>query len=318
MASHLFEPNVPPPGGESGRRLPPWIRVRIEAGGNRARTQRLVEGLRLNTVCQEAHCPNIWECWGRGTATFMILGDRCTRACGFCAVDTRRPLPPDPGEPQRVAEAIAGMGLRYAVITSVARDDLPDEGAGHFALVIEAVRAASPEIVIEVLTPDFSAREELVDIVLAARPDVFNHNIETVRRLQGEVRSVATYEGSLSVLRYAAEAGSDVTTKSGLMLGLGEGESEVEQTLRDLREAGCSVVTIGQYLRPSPKHLPVRRWAAPEEFDEWARRATALGFVHVASGPMVRSSYHADSFVPGAASPPSRSRTAIRAADTGP
>jgi len=308
MASHVLEPNAPPPGNESGRSLPPWIRVRVGAGDNRARTRRLVEGLRLNTVCQEAHCPNIWECWGRGTATFMILGDRCTRACGFCAVDTRRPLPPDPDEPERVAEAVASMGLRYAVITSVARDDLPDEGAAHFARVIEAVRAASPGIVIEVLTPDFNAREELVDTVLEARPDVFNHNIETVRRLQDEVRSVATYEGSLSVLRHAGKAGDGVTTKSGLMLGLGESQSEIEQTLRDLRQAGCSVVTIGQYLRPSPKHLPVRRWAPPEEFQEWGRRATAMGFAHVASGPMVRSSYHAEDFAPHLAGPASALR----------
>ncbi len=296
MVSYDHEPNAPPP--EGGRRLPPWIRVRIGAADDRPKTSRILASLRLRTVCEEAHCPNLGECWGRGTAAFMILGERCTRACRFCAVDTRRPLPPEPDEPERVAAAVVSMGLRHVVVTSVARDDLPDEGAGHFAAVIRAIRRESPETVVEVLTPDFNGRAELIDVVLEAEPDIFNHNVETVRRLQATVRSRATYERSLAVLKYAAERGGETVTKSGIMLGLGEREEEIDETLRDLRSAGCRVVTIGQYLRPGPKYLPVARWVTPGEFERWGRRATELGFIHVASGPLVRSSYQADAFRP--------------------
>lgn len=267
-----------------------------------AATRGLLDALQLHTVCESAQCPNHWECWSQGTATFMIAGDRCTRACGFCAVTTAKPFPLAPDEPGRVAEATRRMRLRHVVITAVARDDLPDGGADHFRQTIEAVRAANPGIVIEVLTPDFNDRDEAIATVLAARPEVFNHNLETVRRLTPVVRSRATYDRSLSVLRKAKARGvAGLRTKSGLMLGLGETEAEVVAALRDLRGVGCDMLTLGQYLQPTRAHLPVVEFVTPEAFDALGRTARGLGFIHVASGPKVRSSYHADQFQAGPA-----------------
>jgi lipoic acid synthetase len=278
-------------------RLPEWLRIKLPTTQSYAATRSLLGELRLHTVCESAKCPNHWECWSRGTATFMIAGDRCTRACGFCAVDTAKPLPLEPDEPQRVAEATRRMRLRHVVITAVARDDVPDGGAAHFAQTIEAVRAANSGIVIEVLTSDFNDRDDAIDTVLAARPHLFNHNLETVRRLTPTVRSRATYDRSLSVLRKAKAHGEPgMFTKSGLMLGLGEHDDEVLTALRDLRGVGCDVLTLGQYLQPTRTNLPVVEFVSPAKFAAFGDAARELGFVHVASGPMVRSSYHADEF----------------------
>lgn len=278
-------------------RLPDWLRFQLPTTDGFAQTRALLEELKLHTVCQSAKCPNHWECWSKGTATFMIAGDRCTRACGFCAVTTARPLALEADEPARVAEATRRMRLRHVVITAVARDDLVDGGADHFRQTIEAVRKLNPETIIEVLTPDFNDRDSAIDAVLAARPHIFNHNLETVRRLTPKVRSRATYERSLSVLaKVKARSGNALYTKSGLMLGLGETEQELYTALSDLRQAGCDVLTLGQYLQPTLKHLPVLEYSTPARFTEHAQRARELGFVHVASGPMVRSSYHADEF----------------------
>jgi lipoic acid synthetase len=280
---------------ESRPRLPLWLRGRLPTSETFARTQALVGELNLHTVCQSAQCPNHWECWSRGTATFMIGGDRCTRACAFCAVTTAKPLPLDLDEPGRVAEAARRLGLRHVVITSVARDDLPDGGAEHFRRTIEAVRASNPATVIEVLTPDFLDRDASIACVLSARPRVFNHNLETVRRLTPTVRSRATYDRSLRVLRKArVMADGETLTKSGLMLGLGETEAEVLTALTDLRAAGCELLTLGQYLQPSRRHLPVVEYLSPERFAWFGARARELGFQHVASAPRVRSSYHAE------------------------
>ena len=291
-------------------RLPAWLRNRLPTSRSYATTRRLLGELRLHTVCESARCPNHWECWARGTATFMIGGDRCTRACGFCAVNTARPLPLDPEEPARVAEAARRMRLRHVVITAVARDDLPDGGAAHFHVTIRAVRAVLPEAVIEVLVPDFNDSDAAIATVLAAQPHVFNHNLETVRRLSPAVRSRATYDRSLSVLRKAKARGDGrVFTKSGLMLGLGERPEEVTQALRDLRAAGCELLTLGQYLQPTRENLPVVEFVTPEQFAAYGREAEALGFRHVASAPRVRSSYHAADFRPPAETdPPARPR----------
>lgn len=280
-------------------RLPEWLRCALPTSDSFARTRALLGELNLHTVCESARCPNHWECWSQGTAAFMIGGDRCTRACAFCAVTTARPFPLDPSEPQRVAEATARMRLGHVVITAVARDDLPDGGAAHFARTVEAVRARNPGVVIELLTPDFQAKDEALRTVLAARPDIFNHNLETVRRLTPTVRSRATYERSLRVLaRVKALSVGPLYTKSGLMLGLGETDAELEAALVDLRAVGCDVLTLGQYLPPTARHLPVVEFVSPARFDAWKQRAEALGFLHVASGPLVRSSYHAGEFVP--------------------
>ena len=280
-------------------RLPEWLRIRLPTSDTFSHTRSLLDELKLHTVCESAKCPNHWECWSKGTATFMIAGDRCTRACGFCAVSTAKPLPLEVDEPQRVAEATRRMNLRHVVITAVARDDLADGGADHFRRTIQAVRELSPKIVIEVLTPDFHASDASIDMVLAANPDIFNHNLETVRRLTPSVRSRATYDRSLEVLRKVKSLrGNTICTKSGIMLGLGETEEELFTALADLRNAGCDVLTLGQYLQPTLKHLPVREFVRPEKFAEYGARAKAMGFVHVASGAMVRSSYHADEFVP--------------------
>jgi len=278
-------------------RLPEWLRVKLPISGTFARTRSLLDELKLHTVCESARCPNHWECWSKGTATFMIAGDRCTRACGFCAVTTARPLALDVDEPARVAQATQRMRLRHVVITSVARDDLSDGGAEHFRRTIEAVRASNPGVVIEVLTPDFNDRDESIETVLLAHPHIFNHNLETVRRLTPGVRHRATYDRSLSVLsKVKQRGGRSVYTKSGLMLGLGETEAELFQAMTDLRRVGCDILTLGQYLQPTRNHLPVVEFVSPATFAEYKRAAEELGFTHVASGPLVRSSYHADDF----------------------
>lgn len=277
-----------------GRRLPPWLKRPLPTSGM-LDTRKLVDGLGLNTVCVEAKCPNLTECWSRGTATFMILGDRCTRRCHFCAVDTRKPEAPEADEPQRMAEAAAHLGLRHVVITSVARDDLADEGAGHFAACIHAVRERMPETTIEVLVPDFHAREELIQTVLDARPEVYNHNIETVASQQKRMRPGARYERTLEVLRSVKRLSPNTVTKSGIMVGLGETLEELQQTMRDLHAANCDLLTIGQYLQPTPKHAPVERFYPPNEFEALADFAREVGFEGVASGPFVRSSYFAES-----------------------
>jgi lipoic acid synthetase len=273
---------------------PDWLRVRARATPVLEAVRRTVVEQRLETVCFSAACPNLSECWSRGTATFMIGGSRCTRRCGFCDVTTARPSALDPGEPARVAEAVAKLGLRFAVVTQVARDDLPDGGAGQMAATVRAIRARCPGVGVEVLIADYQGDEAALVRVLDAGPDVLNHNLETVARLQRKVRPAAGYERSLAVLRRAGELRPDLPTKSGLMLGLGERDEEIEQALHDLRAAGVGLLTLGQYLRPSPDHLPVERFVPPVEFDAWRERALALGFRDVASGPLVRSSYHAE------------------------
>ncbi len=289
--------NPPPnPAAKPRPRLPEWLRLKLPVADTFTRTRNLLNDLHLHTVCESAKCPNHWECWSKGTATFMIAGDRCTRACGFCAVTTAKPFALEADEPERVAEAARRMRLKHVVITAVARDDLADGGAEHFRRTIAAVRAAMPGIVIEVLVPDFNERATAIDAVLAARPQVFNHNLETVRRLTPEVRSRATYDRSLSVLRQAKERSPGIYTKSGLMLGLGEREEELFEALDDLRAANCDILTLGQYLQPTLRHLPVVEFIPPAKFAEYGARARELGFMHVSSGPLVRSSYHADEF----------------------
>lgn len=278
-------------------RLPEWLRIKLPTADTFSRTRALLGELKLHTVCESAKCPNHWECWSKGTATFMIAGDRCTRACQFCAVSTAKPLPLEADEPMRVAEATRRMGLKHVVITAVARDDMADGGADHFRQTIEAVRKLSPGVVIEVLTPDFLDKDDAIEAVLSANPHIFNHNLETVRRLTPDVRHRATYDRSLSVLqKVKARRGSSIYTKSGMMLGLGEREDEVLAAMEDLRKVGCDILTLGQYLQPTLKHLPVTEFVTPEKFAELGGRARQMGFVHVASGPMVRSSYHADEF----------------------
>jgi len=276
---------------------PPWIKARAPIGENYERLRGLMRELDLHTVCEEAHCPNVGECWNRGTATFMILGDVCTRACGFCAVKTGLPgRPPDPEEPRRVADAVARMGLRHAVITSVNRDDQGDGGAAIFAAVIREIRARVPGCAVEVLIPDFKGDWAALQTVLEARPDVLNHNTETVARLYRTVRPGASFPRSFELLRRSKEAG--LLTKSGIMVGLGEERDEVFETIRAIRGAGTDVLTVGQYLRPSLDHLPLVRYYSPEEFDQIRDFAKGLGYAHVESGPLVRSSYHAEEHVP--------------------
>ncbi len=278
---------------ESTKRLPAWLRRPIARAGAVATVDEVLGELRLNTVCSSAKCPNRGECFSEGTATFLIMGGVCTRNCRFCAVESSPPAPLDPDEPRRVAEAAERLGLRHVVVTTVTRDDLPDGGAAHFVAVIEAVRGAVPDAAVEVLTSDFGGRAASVDTVAAARPDVFNHNVETVPRLYREVRPEADYERSLWVLERVRMTQPDLPTKSGLMLGLGERRDEVVEVMRDLRARDVSMLTLGQYLRPSKQHLPVAEFVEPAEFASLAREAYALGFSAVASAPFVRSSYHA-------------------------
>jgi lipoic acid synthetase len=323
MGGGTFE--VAADGSSAPRRHPDWIKARIPAGETYQEVRRLLHGLSLHTVCEEAHCPNVGECWDQRTATIMILGDTCTRACGFCAVKTGKPLIHDLDEPRRVADAIRGLGLDHVVVTSVARDDLDDGGAGIFAETIRRLRDACPGMGVEVLIPDFNGEELPLRTVMAARPDILNHNVETVARLQKPVRKRARYDRSLGVLERAkayareyaaagaggaagragatpAEAAAPlaVHTKSSIMVGLGETRPELHQTFVDLRAVDCDILTIGQYLRPSPEHLPVERYYHPDEFAEMREEALALGFKHVESGPLVRSSYHARDQVPDA------------------
>jgi lipoic acid synthetase len=277
---------------------PDWIKVRLPSNPVFFSTKALVSDLRLHTVCESAQCPNRWECWSQGTATFMIAGDRCTRACGFCAVTTAKPFALEHDEPQRVAEAVMRMKLNHVVITAVARDDVPDGGALHFARTIEAIRERDASIIIEVLVPDFNGKDDSLRTVLEAAPHIFNHNLETVERLTPVVRSRAKYKLSLEFLARAKELRPEITTKSGIMLGLGETETEIFQAMDDLREHGVEVLTMGQYLRPTPQHLPVVEYIRPEVFDLYGEIARKKGFTHVASGPLVRSSYHAADFNP--------------------
>jgi len=271
---------------------PEWLKVKLADWTSYERTEEIVEVHGLNTVCHSAHCPNIAECWSRGTATLMLLGNTCTRRCGFCAVLSGVPRAYDPHEPKRVAQAVKDMGLKFAVLTSVARDDLPDGGASVFADSITEIRRLCPGVGVEVLIPDLNGNDAHLDIVFDARPDVMNHNLETVRRLQQRVRPSARYERSLYVLRRASEKG--LVAKSGLMLGLGETNDEVREAVGDLRAAGADMLTLGQYLPPDDEHLPLERYATPEEFDELGDYARSLGFIHVESAPLVRSSYHAE------------------------
>ena len=276
------------------RRLPEWFKVRMPGGPNYLRLQDMLRSEQLHTVCEEAHCPNIGECWERGTATFMILGDICTRACAYCAVTTGTPVGLDLEEPIRLAETVERMGLRYAVITSVNRDDLPDGGAFIFAQCVRQVRKRVPECKVELLIPDFEGNWDALATVMDSRPDTLNHNIETVRRVFSRVRPRGNYDQSLELLRRTRELDRNAVTKSGIMVGLGETWDEIIETMRDLRSVDCNLLTIGQYLRPSDKHTPLIKWYTPSEFDELKVAGGELGFDHVASGPLVRSSYHAD------------------------
>jgi len=286
------------------RRHPEWIKARMPSGENYHDLKRLMRGLTLNTVCEEARCPNVGECWDQRTATIMILGDTCTRACGFCAVKTGKPTWFDDDEPRRVAEAIRELDLEHVVVTSVARDDLPDGGASVFAETIRRLKEATPGMGVEVLIPDFNGEDAPLRTVMDAQPDILNHNVETVERLQKPVRKRARYHRSLHVLEaakaMATEIGYPVHTKTSLMVGLGETREELRQTFRDIRVVDADILTIGQYLRPSEEHLPLLRYYHPDEFAEMKEEALALGFRHVESGPLVRSSYHARDQVPGA------------------
>jgi lipoic acid synthetase len=281
---------APPPPG----RRPDWLKVKALAGPNFTDLKRIMRTQALHTVCEEASCPNVYECWEEREATFLILGDRCTRRCGFCDVMTAKPIAVDEGEPARIADAVRDMGLRYVVLTGVARDDLPDGGARIWAACIHTVRAAVPGCSVEVLPSDFSGGERDIATVIAAEPDVFAHNLETVRRLHGRIRPAFGYDRSLDVLRIAKSLRRGQITKSNLILGMGERPGEVREAMSDVRATGCDILTIGQYLRPTKFHLPVDRWVAPDEFAEHARFGMEeLGFAHVESGPLVRSSYHA-------------------------
>jgi lipoic acid synthetase len=323
-ATHAHAPALPSTIAMGGvapaaalRRHPDWIRARMPSGEVYHDLKRMLSGLNLNTVCQEAMCPNLGECWDQRTATVMILGDVCTRACGFCAIKTGRPTWNDPDEPRRVAEAVARMDLDHVVVTSVARDDLPDGGASAFAATIREIRARSPLMGVEVLIPDFNGEEAPLRTVMDAGPDILNHNLETVRRLQQPVRKRARWDRTLGVLErakaYAAEYGHDVHTKSSLMVGLGETRDELTECFEALRVVDCDILTIGQYLRPTADHLPLERYYHPDEFAAMREEAMAMGFRHVESGPLVRSSYHARDQVPDAEAKALRRRATITA-----
>jgi len=277
-----------------GTERPPWLKVRFRGGRNFHELDNTVRELRLHTVCESARCPNLGECWEHRTATFMILGNICTRSCGFCAVPSGKPLaPPEQDEPARVAEAVRRMGLRYAVVTSVNRDDQPDGGAGIFARTIEEIRRCVPDCKIEVLVPDFRGNWEALALLMAARPDVLNHNVETVPRLYRRVRKGAIYERSLELLGRARRMSPDTPTKTGMMLGLGETRDEVLQAIEEIAAQGTHILTLGQYMQPTPAHLPIERYVHPDEFAEFKRIGEQIGFKHVEAGPLVRSSYHA-------------------------
>ena len=281
--------------------LPSWFKVRIQSGPHYQEIRQLMDTHRLHTICQEARCPNIWECWNNRTATFLILGDMCTRRCHYCSVTTGRPSPVDQDEPQRVADAVRLLNLRHAVVTSVNRDDLPDGGASLFADTIRRIRQENPTCTVEVLIPDFQGRQADVEVVMQAKPDILNHNIETVPRLFPSIRPQGKYGRSLDVLQWARAMGG--RTKSGLMTGLGESDDEIRQVMRDLREVECEILTIGQYLQPTLQHTPVSRYSTPEEFEAFKQEGMALGFQHVESGPLVRSSYHAEEQTRGSSFP---------------
>ena len=291
IISNAGPASVSPPGAHP---RPDWLRVKFFSGERYQDLKRIMRTLDLHTVCESARCPNMGECWEHGTATFMILGDICTRACGFCAVPSGKPVgPPDEEEPLRVAEAVASMGLRYAVVTSVNRDDQPDGGARIFARTIQEIRKRVPGCKVEVLIPDFRGDWNALDEVLAVKPDILNHNTETVPRLYRQVRKGAVYERSLELLRRSKATHADVPTKTGMMLGLGEEKDEVLATMQDLAAQGTDILTLGQYLQPTRDHLPVIRFVHPNEFDEYKRIGEKMGFKHVEAGPLVRSSYHA-------------------------
>lgn len=289
---HLKQARGKPDAAERAGRLPPWFKVKIRQGPDYRDIRRIMDTLKLHTVCEEAHCPNVWECWNQRTATFMLLGDMCTRRCHYCAVTTGRPQELDRDEPARVAQAVRALGLRHAVITSVNRDELPDGGASIFAETIRCVRAAWPSCSIEVLIPDFQGNEAALAAVMAERPDILNHNIETVPRLFPVLRPQGKYARSLQLLERAKALGG--VTKSGVIAGLGESMDELRDVMRDLRAAGCDILTIGQYLRPTAHHAPIARFYHPDEFEQLKEEGLALGFRHVESGPLVRSSYHAE------------------------
>ncbi|MGI9022194.1 MAG: lipoyl synthase [Acidimicrobiales bacterium] len=292
LLGRLARAGIDPQGGvATSQPKPPWLRAKADLGPQYREVRRTMRDLNLHTVCEEAGCPNIFECWAAGTATFMINGARCTRSCGFCLVDTRHPEELDPAEPDQVAEAVTSMGLAHAVVTAVARDDLDDGGAGAFAATIAAIRRRCPGTAIEVLVPDFGGEPADLEVVFAARPEIFNHNLETVARLQRAVRPQASYARSLAVLARAGAAG--LHTKSGLIVGMGEEPHEVRGAMADLRDVGVEILTVGQYLRPTAGHLPVARWWRPEEFDELSAWGHDLGFAHVQASPLTRSSYHA-------------------------
>jgi lipoic acid synthetase len=280
------------PVSELGRRLPPWFKVRLHQGPDYQDIRRIMDGLSLHTICEEARCPNVWECWNNRTATFLILGDICTRRCHYCAVTTGRPQGLDRDEPVRVAEAVQALGLRHAVITSVNRDELDDGGAGIFVETIREIRRRLPACAVEVLIPDFEGKEAALAAVVSEKPDILNHNIETVRRLFPSIRPQGKYERSIELLGRARRMGA--RTKSGLIVGMGETIEEVRQVMCDLRRVGCEIMTIGQYLQPTKAHLPVARFYEPAEFSLLKKEGVALGFSHVESGPLVRSSYHAE------------------------
>ncbi|MCI0705799.1 MAG: lipoyl synthase [Planctomycetia bacterium] len=288
-----------PPAAPSGGRLPSWLKRPLPSGNGNNFTARLIEDLRLETVCESARCPNKPECWSRRTATFMILGNICTRPCGFCSVPKGEPLHVEADEPARLAEAAVRLGLKHVVITSVTRDDLTDGGASHFVACIAAVRARMPGVAVEVLTPDFLGDTSSIDIVIDANPEVFNHNLETVPRLYRVVRGRALYQRSLDLLARVKRRAPHIVTKAGLMLGIGETVDELFDVLADLRAIQCEVLTLGQYLAPTLKHIPVARFVPPAEFDSIAAKARLLGFKQVVAGPFVRSSYHADQMVSG-------------------
>jgi lipoyl synthase len=273
-------------------RKPEWLKIRLGDNEGFVQTKKIIEDHHLHTICTSGRCPNQAECWSRGTATFMVLGDICTRSCRFCNTNTGKPLPPDPKEPERLAESVRLMKLKHVVLTSVDRDDLPDLGAGHWVEVIQCLRKENPSTTVEVLIPDFQGRLELVQRIIDVKPEIVSHNLETVKRLTPEVRSAARYETSLAVLRQLAEAG--IRTKSGLMLGLGETEAELMEAMDDLLKAGCSILTLGQYLQPTRKHLPVKAYIPPDDFVRYEKIGLQKGFSIVESGPLVRSSYHAE------------------------